>query len=81
MSFGMLRRVALIRTTLMMEALSSSVTLVLTRATRRNIPKVGIRHSHRSENHKPYRVMTLSRDDPEKTRQDLFVIAARGAKR
>jgi hypothetical protein len=33
--------------TLMIEAPSSSLTSVLTRATRRNIPKDGIVHSHR----------------------------------
>jgi hypothetical protein len=44
--------------TLVMEALSFSVTSVLTRATRRNFPEDGIIHSHRRESLKSYKALT-----------------------
>jgi hypothetical protein len=52
--------------TLMMEALSSFETSVLTRATRRNIPEEAILHSHCSENLKSYIFQNLSTVTPSR---------------
>jgi hypothetical protein len=44
--------------TLMLEALSSYETSVITRATQRNIPEDGILHSHRRKTLKPHIALT-----------------------
>jgi hypothetical protein len=55
MSSGMLCRVALVKIDVS-EALRSSETSVLTRATQRNIPEDVILRTHRLENLKSYKV-------------------------
>jgi hypothetical protein len=56
--------------TLIKEALSSSETSVLTRATQRNIPEDAILHSHRRENLKSYIIISYLGAD-----KDQFSVA------
>jgi hypothetical protein len=57
-----------------MEALSSSETSVLTRATQRNFLEDGLLHSHRSENLKSYVCFLFFETAPKKSSAFVFGI-------